>query len=1104
MENKNNLIFPLEIYSQHLTTINFVKLSKREIDILACILSGKSAKGIADFLSISPKTAETHTYNVMKKLGCTSRESTISLVERSNKFLILKEYYISLLTYIEFEKSLKKISSLISNEKKMCLIVHWQRPDNITSVLHYIKNHLILAGIQTSVEAREKMESTNSLNRDFKLDVYTIYVIPEELSELEKINSFHEINIKKEKLLTNALFISFEKGERGEVFKKLNSIDFTEPENYYFSVFEVLKRLLPNRNLESIVDEFKQRYGLIMGSSKSTLPQEDLKTEKLLSVLLLKERFLKGRRPFFIGLFVTISALSLGFFIIKGVIETDFKPEPNHLASSIRSDLLLPNERVFLDRPELMAKIDNAFKGPKNGIQTIALVGIGGSGKTTLARQYAQQQQASVIWEINAETKGSLIGSFEKLAQALAKTEKDQAILRGLYTIKESAERKEKLILFVKEQLKLQNYWFLVYDNVENCSDIRNYFPKDSKTWGAGKIILTTRNNNIQNSSSIKEVIPIGELSNAQKINLFMQIRGHGENRDLIATQKDIEFLQKIPPFPLDISVAAYYLKTANVPYVQYLKYLSHHDESFTQVQQNLLKEAGEYAKTRYSIITASVKQLVDTNKDFGDLLLFISLLDSQNIPRELINRYKSDIVVDNFIYHLKKYSLIMNESSVPSVGSALSIHRSTQAIALSYLTEMLDLRKNKQLIQSVANVLESYLADIIQKEDFTRMKMITNHCKSFLSQDVLQEGHYLGLNTRIGQIYYLFGNYSKAQKILETNLDILDGQIHIDYPLKAEILSYLGNTHKKLGNHGKAEALLLQNLAIYKQHFPENEMGMAKALTYLGSFYRDQGKYEKAKDFLEQSLALYKTHFPDNPNETARAMVYLGNVYRCLRQPEKSKDLLEQALAIYKKYFPDNHINIAWVLVHLSSPYRDLKEYDKAIRGLEQGIEIYKNHFSENHVEVAWALSHLGHTLRRIGKYERVKDSYAKSLSIYEKSYTKDHLAIGVVLRNLGKTYILEGNMDAAEKVLRQALEIFEKKQHPDTYTCFRWLIELNFKKSTTEENKGNVKQALYFKNEATSYLKKAEEFTQSHFPENQKYLIKVQDEYQKLLNEK
>ncbi len=70
-KNKASLLD--EIYSQHLQVINGIKLTRREIDIIAFFVCGRSAKKIAGFFSISPKTVENHVHNIMVKLGCNSR-----------------------------------------------------------------------------------------------------------------------------------------------------------------------------------------------------------------------------------------------------------------------------------------------------------------------------------------------------------------------------------------------------------------------------------------------------------------------------------------------------------------------------------------------------------------------------------------------------------------------------------------------------------------------------------------------------------------------------------------------------------------------------------------------------------------------------------------------------------------------------------------------------------------------------------------------------------------------------------------------------------------------------------------------------------------------
>ena len=52
--------------------INLGMLSTRELEVFKLLADGRSIKGIAEKLFISPRTVETHKYNIMKKLGVDS------------------------------------------------------------------------------------------------------------------------------------------------------------------------------------------------------------------------------------------------------------------------------------------------------------------------------------------------------------------------------------------------------------------------------------------------------------------------------------------------------------------------------------------------------------------------------------------------------------------------------------------------------------------------------------------------------------------------------------------------------------------------------------------------------------------------------------------------------------------------------------------------------------------------------------------------------------------------------------------------------------------------------------------------------------------------
>jgi DNA-binding NarL/FixJ family response regulator len=61
-----------ELEEQTTSKDSFDKLSQREREVFILLAEGKSIKVIADELYISPKTVESHKYNIMEKLQATS------------------------------------------------------------------------------------------------------------------------------------------------------------------------------------------------------------------------------------------------------------------------------------------------------------------------------------------------------------------------------------------------------------------------------------------------------------------------------------------------------------------------------------------------------------------------------------------------------------------------------------------------------------------------------------------------------------------------------------------------------------------------------------------------------------------------------------------------------------------------------------------------------------------------------------------------------------------------------------------------------------------------------------------------------------------------
>ena len=248
----------------------------------------------------------------------------------------------------------------------------------------------------------------------------------------------------------------------------------------------------------------------------------------------------------------------------------------------------LPNN-FYLERSSILNKMDELL-GIPNSINAVALVGIGGAGKTTLAQQYATKHSVSIVWKINAETPESTLTSLECLAYDLCETETDTADFYEIQKITNLFKKEYMIFSFLKHRALKHKDWILIYDNVTNFSDIQKYLPRDLEDWGQGKVIITTTNSNIINNNYFakENIIYILQLDDQESLELFNTILD--KNNTNAATQNKTKlFLKNIPPFPLDISQAAYYIKNTGTEYAKYLQYITSEDQNFTNAQKSIL-----------------------------------------------------------------------------------------------------------------------------------------------------------------------------------------------------------------------------------------------------------------------------------------------------------------------------------------------------------------------------------------------------------------------------------------------------------------------------------------------------------------------------------
>lgn len=1020
-------------------TIRGIKFTPREVDIIACIVSGRGRKAMASLLSIGEKTVETHTQNIMRKFELHSRESIRETVEKSQVFSDVKKHYASLLKSDSFKKKLKKLSVAMGSQETIRIIYGGESLKAEDPLRGFLETSLHSIGLKVSLVVMASFLS-NLERKDFEKSSIILYLPPypsftQAPNHREDI--LHDIMRLHKAFMEEKVLCLIPESLTEEAIlkdKKRLLLPVDKAPDFHDLFFKIIKEIAPHSALKDLEKDFHRECDYLYGEKKRPT-KESLSFISTFKGQRFSFKFLQSKKTY--GWAVMVTSVFFIYSYLKTLIFVNQSAEQTKKDPpfEVRSDLTLPTSGVLMNRERLLKEIDKKFTS-SHEIQAVALVGMGGSGKTTLSHHYARQQSNTFVWEVNAATAASLKESFEALAHACAATPEEQRSLAHLLEIKDTSKKEEKLMAFIKSKMRYYPQWFLIFDNVERFSEIQKYLPKDPHTWGRGRILLTTRDGTIQNNKHITDIVYVGALTAQEKLDLFSRIMARNLRGEPFSLdhQRTKAFLSQIPPFPLDITLAAYYLKATSVSYEVYLKNLQQYDENFIMVQENLLKEAGEYNKTRYSIIILSLHHILKTSHDFKDLLLLISLLDAQDIPRDLLSVCKNESIAGNFLYNLEKYSLVTVNAATPNMSPTLSLHRSLQKVILDYLSKALRLNESSPFIKAIVDILDHSIQEAIFKENLPHIKLFIRHLGVFLSHDRLLTPHDKGLmENALGHLYFYVGDYERAAVLLNKNL-LMIKEYYKKGSLKApQTLDTLGVIYREMGEYTQARDITKESLRFYQSYHPTHYKEIFHGLVHLASIYEALGYLQESTYFFQESLSLYEKFVPKDRKETIWALVHLGIAYKGLKQYQKAINVFEKSLTFYKKYFPLNRVRRAWVLASLGNVYRLEGHLDKACALLKESVALYQKESLENTMYAADALCYLGKTLQDLSNLEEAKKNFKRCLLIYRTFYEKNHLKVAEILRYLSQIALAQDHLGEASFYLKEATAIYEQQGYAD-----------------------------------------------------------------------
>jgi len=327
----------------------------------------------------------------------------------------------------------------------------------------------------------------------------------------------------------------------------------------------------------------------------------------------------------------------------------------------------LPPRQATLADPDAMLAVmhDRLTAGHPRHPAMVALNGMGGIGKTTLAVEYAHRHrdQPGIAWLFHAEDSTVLAAEFRELAAQLGVLDR---VLGG------------DPVASVHAALAAQaTGWLLIFDNARDEASVARFLPPA----GPGRVVITSQSPRWPPDQAI--AVPVLSTGAAAR---FLSRKTGDPDQEAAA-----ELAGELGGLPLAVEQAAAYITAVGGTTAGYLALLREHG-----TQMLTRGEPARYDKTvatTWSLAFAALEQEAPQAAMLLKLLaccapepIPVPLLLPRpefagNAPPDVAPLLRDNLAVSDAIAQLRRYSLI----SFAGNGAVL-VHRLVQAVTLSRL----------------------------------------------------------------------------------------------------------------------------------------------------------------------------------------------------------------------------------------------------------------------------------------------------------------------------------------------------------------------------------------------------------------------------------
>lgn len=620
------------------------------------------------------------------------------------------------------------------------------------------------------------------------------------------------------------------------------------------------------------------------------------------------------------------------------------------------SNLPLRNAH-FVGRSLELDALSNALDATASA-NAITIRGLGGTGKSALANEYAHQHLSEyrIVWWIDAGDAAQIRQSFRDLASAIEP---------GV-EFHDAAELNAR----VGRTLTAAGSSLLIFDNAESVNAVREVLETISPSTDRRGIIVTTRRSGF---SALARTIDLDVWSTADADTyLRNRIQASPEDaRRLSATLGEL---------PLALEQAASYIEITGISVSDYV-------DLFTQRTAEMLGLGNTEANTTVDAIwSISLERIAEADDAALQLLDLCAYMDNLPIPLSLFREH-SDYLDDPLATAARDdlrlnaaISVLLDYSIVKRRDDAIRLHHLTQAAIRAKHDAGRGPDDISQYLTPVIALLRGALPENVlgQTDDWETWSALLPHvlaATSLFSQErTFDDGlrpTYSDLLSDAAAYLQVLGDPESAAAIyavaLATDQDVRgDADATVARRLNDRALAL-----KASGRPDEALPLAERAVEIMLSLYGEDHPNVAIDIATLSLILDDLGRYPEALAQAERALRITRDTVGDSSRAMVRRLGNLGYVHLHMKASDRARECIDHAIVLAEDLVGADHELYAAMRVALAEV--DIFEGDllAARDNLLQAESVLTEKLGKTHPDTLQVVAKLVAILHALGDHD-------------------------------------------------------------------------------------------------------------------------------------